>query len=199
MASGCAKGACSARFDAGCRARSCSTSRSRSRSAGTRPVTSRCCARSRGCSGRSRRTRRCRDRSPGWSPTPMMRWPRSARRAVARERVWSIAGVPVQDGRVVIDLDATLVTAHSDKQDATRTWKKTLRIPSLARVRRPRHRWGRGAGLRAAAPGQGGLEHRRRSRRRARLAYHRNADLQQLRPQPCEHIREPIRHDHETN
>jgi hypothetical protein len=25
---------------------------------------------------------------------------------------------------VVIDLDATLVTAHSDKQDATRTWKK---------------------------------------------------------------------------
>ena len=24
----------------------------------------------------------------------------------------------------MIDLDATLVTAHSDKQDATRTWKK---------------------------------------------------------------------------
>jgi hypothetical protein len=24
----------------------------------------------------------------------------------------------------VIDLDATLVTAHSDKQEATRTWKK---------------------------------------------------------------------------
>jgi len=27
---------------------------------------------------------------------------------------------------VVIDLDATLVTAHSDKQDATRTWKNSL-------------------------------------------------------------------------
>jgi len=47
-------------------------------------------------------------------------------RAVARERVWSWAGAPVQDGRVVLDLDATLVTAHSDKQDATRTWKKTF-------------------------------------------------------------------------
>lgn len=48
----------------------------------------------------------------------------SAARAAARERVWSVAGAPVQDGRVVIDLDATLVTAHSEKQDATRTWKK---------------------------------------------------------------------------
>jgi Transposase DDE domain group 1 len=47
-------------------------------------------------------------------------------RARARERVWSWAGAPVQDGQVVIDLDATLVTAHSDKEDATRTWKKTF-------------------------------------------------------------------------
>jgi hypothetical protein len=45
-------------------------------------------------------------------------------RAAARERVWQIAGAPTQDGLVVIDMDATLVTAHSDKQDATRTWKK---------------------------------------------------------------------------
>jgi hypothetical protein len=48
----------------------------------------------------------------------------SAARAAARERVWEVAGAPVQTGRVAIDLDATLVTAHSDKQDATRTWKK---------------------------------------------------------------------------
>jgi hypothetical protein len=48
----------------------------------------------------------------------------AAARAAAREHVWSIVGAPVQDGRVVIDLDATLVTAHSEKQDATRTWKK---------------------------------------------------------------------------
>jgi hypothetical protein len=48
----------------------------------------------------------------------------SAARAAARDRVWNIAGAPVQDGLVVIDLDATLLDAHSDKQDATRTWKK---------------------------------------------------------------------------
>ena len=47
-------------------------------------------------------------------------------RAAARERVWGWAGAPLQDGLVVIDLDATLVTAHSDKEDASRTWKKTF-------------------------------------------------------------------------
>jgi hypothetical protein len=47
-----------------------------------------------------------------------------AARAAGRERVWDIAGAPTQHGQVVIDLDATLVDAHSDKQDATRTWKK---------------------------------------------------------------------------
>ena len=47
-------------------------------------------------------------------------------RATARERVWDLTDAPVQDGQVVIDLDATLVTAHSEKQDATRTWKKTF-------------------------------------------------------------------------
>lgn len=48
----------------------------------------------------------------------------AAARASARERVWNVAGAPIQDGRVVIDLDATLLDAHSEKQDATRTWKK---------------------------------------------------------------------------
>ena len=50
----------------------------------------------------------------------------SAARASARERVWQHAGAPTQHGSVVIDLDATLVTAHSEKEDATRTWKKTF-------------------------------------------------------------------------
>jgi hypothetical protein len=50
----------------------------------------------------------------------------SAARATARERVWNRAGAPTQDGQVVIDLDATLLTAHSDKEDATSTWKKTF-------------------------------------------------------------------------
>jgi len=40
--------------------------------------------------------------------------------------VWGWAGAPTQDGQVVIDLDATLLTAHSEKQDATRTWEKTF-------------------------------------------------------------------------
>jgi hypothetical protein len=42
-------------------------------------------------------------------------------RAVARERVWGLAGAPIQDGQVVIDLDATLVDTHSEKEDASRT------------------------------------------------------------------------------
>jgi len=45
-------------------------------------------------------------------------------RASARERVWDVAGAPVQDGKVVIDLDATLLDAHSEKERASRTWKK---------------------------------------------------------------------------
>ena len=37
----------------------------------------------------------------------------NAARAAARERVWSQAGAPAQNGVVVIDMDASLVTAHS--------------------------------------------------------------------------------------
>jgi hypothetical protein len=44
-----------------------------------------------------------------------------AARAAVRERVWHYAGAPTLQGRVVVDLDATLVLAHSDKEDATRT------------------------------------------------------------------------------
>ncbi|MGH3929517.1 MAG: hypothetical protein ACRDTF_06020 [Pseudonocardiaceae bacterium] len=33
---------------------------------------------------------------------------------------------PPQDGRVVLDLDATLLTARSDKQNPIRTRKKTF-------------------------------------------------------------------------
>jgi Transposase DDE domain group 1 len=48
----------------------------------------------------------------------------NAARAAARERVWDRARAPLQDGLVVIDLDATLLDAHSDKEQASRTWKK---------------------------------------------------------------------------
>jgi hypothetical protein len=40
--------------------------------------------------------------------------------AIARARVWKLAGAP---GRVTIDLDATLITAHSEKEHAAGTFK----------------------------------------------------------------------------
>lgn len=51
---------------------------------------------------------------------------RSARSEV-RGRVWSLAGenAPDADAQVTVDLDGVLVVAHSDKEDATATWKKT--------------------------------------------------------------------------
>jgi hypothetical protein len=51
---------------------------------------------------------------------------RSARSEV-RGRVWSLAGknAPDTDGQVAVDLDGVLVIAHSDKEDAAETWKKT--------------------------------------------------------------------------
>jgi len=50
---------------------------------------------------------------------------RSAR-ASAREWVWQRAGTPTQDGWVVLDPDATVLISHSEKEDATKTWKKTF-------------------------------------------------------------------------
>jgi Transposase DDE domain group 1 len=53
---------------------------------------------------------------------------RSAR-AAARERAWALAGAAAPGaggGLVVVDLDATIVIAHSDKEQAAPTWKKTF-------------------------------------------------------------------------
>jgi hypothetical protein len=50
-------------------------------------------------------------------------------RASARERAWALAGdaAPGGDGGLVtIDLDATIVIAHSEKEQAAPTWKKTF-------------------------------------------------------------------------
>jgi hypothetical protein len=52
---------------------------------------------------------------------------RSAR-AAARQRAWLLAGeaAPGADGELVtVDIDATLVTAFSEKEQAAATWKKT--------------------------------------------------------------------------
>ncbi|MFB6850544.1 IS1380 family transposase [Streptomyces sp. NPDC056373] len=50
-----------------------------------------------------------------------------AARSEVRERVWESAGKqgPDAGGQVIVDLDGVLVVAHSDKQDAAPTWKKT--------------------------------------------------------------------------
>ncbi|WP_306190949.1 IS1380 family transposase [Streptomyces sp. MK5] len=57
---------------------------------------------------------------------------RSAR-AQARQRVWQLAGraAPDADGTVTVDLDGVLVIAHSDKEDAAPTWKRTYGHHSL--------------------------------------------------------------------
>ncbi len=54
----------------------------------------------------------------------------AVRRAQAevRERVWRLAGEAAPDagGEVIVDIDGVLVLAHSEKQDAAKTWKKTF-------------------------------------------------------------------------
>ena len=52
-----------------------------------------------------------------------------AARAQARERAWELAGAtaPGADGgQLIVDLDATLVTSYSEKENARPTWKKTF-------------------------------------------------------------------------
>jgi hypothetical protein len=50
-----------------------------------------------------------------------------AARAEARLRAWTLAGrtAPDAGGQVTVDLDGVLVVAHSDKEDAAPTWKRT--------------------------------------------------------------------------
>jgi Transposase DDE domain group 1 len=52
-----------------------------------------------------------------------------AARAAAREQAWDLAGqaAPGADGELItIDIDATIVIAHSEKEQAAPTWKKTF-------------------------------------------------------------------------
>jgi hypothetical protein len=58
-----------------------------------------------------------------------------AARAAARERAWALAGerAPGADGSLIpIDIDATIVLAHSEKEKAAPTWKKTFGFHPLA-------------------------------------------------------------------
>src|SRR6266480_4598197 len=61
-----------------------------------------------------------------------------AARAVARERAWAAGAAPEPGGELRIDFDATISTAHSEKQNAAATWKKTFGFhPLLAFLDRP--------------------------------------------------------------
>ncbi len=62
-----------------------------------------------------------------------------AARSEVRERVWDLASdqAPDAGGQVIMDLDGVLVVAHSGKQDAAPTWKKSYGHPPDG-VRRPR-------------------------------------------------------------
>jgi Transposase DDE domain group 1 len=56
-------------------------------------------------------------------------------RAAARERAWALAGerAPGAGGALIpVDLDATIVLAHSEKENAAPTWKKTFGFHPLA-------------------------------------------------------------------
>ena len=58
-----------------------------------------------------------------------------AARAAARERAWALAGdvgPGAGGGLVTVDLDATIVIAHSGKQEAAPTWKKSFGFHPLA-------------------------------------------------------------------
>ena len=64
-------------------------------------------------------------------------WMRQAR-ATARARAWAAGAAPDPGLPLIIDIDATIVTAHSEKTDATPTWKKTFGFhPLLAFLDRP--------------------------------------------------------------
>jgi hypothetical protein len=56
-------------------------------------------------------------------------------RAAARQRAWALAGdrAPGADGDLIpVDIDATIVLAHSEKEKAAPTWKKTYGFHPLA-------------------------------------------------------------------
>jgi hypothetical protein len=59
-------------------------------------------------------------------------------RAAARERAWAAGAAPDLTGGLVIDIDATITIAHSEKENAAKTWKKTFGFhPLLAYLDRP--------------------------------------------------------------
>lgn len=67
------------------------------------------------------------------------------------------------DGPLIVDVDATLVTAFSEKQDVALAFKRGFGFPAFVRVRLPRRRRHRGTVGGAAAAGECRIEHGRRT------------------------------------
>lgn len=62
----------------------------------------------------------------------------AAARAAAREWAWAAGAFPVPGSELVIDIDATITIAHSEKENAAGTWKHTYGFhPLLAFLDRP--------------------------------------------------------------
>jgi hypothetical protein len=87
-------------------------------------------------------------------------------RSQVRTRVWQLVGQAAPDagGQVTVDIDGVLVLAHSEKQDAAPTWKKTFgHHPLLAFV--DHGPAGSGEPVAAAAAVQRRIEHCHRPHR----------------------------------
>jgi len=66
-----------------------------------------------------------------------------AGRAEARAEAWAAGAAPDLSGELYLDIDATIVTAHSEKQWAAPTWKKTFGFhPLLCFLDRADISWG---------------------------------------------------------
>lgn len=61
-----------------------------------------------------------------------------AARAVARQRAWAAGAGPELDAGLVLDVDATISVAHSEKENAAATWKRSFGFhPLLVFLDRP--------------------------------------------------------------
>ena len=87
-----------------------------------------------------------------------------AARAVARERAWAAGAGPDVAAGLTIDLDATVTVAHSEKENAAATWKKTYGL--RFRAGRPWPGWPGNAGSNTAADHVSVLDRRWRRCRR---------------------------------
>lgn len=69
-----------------------------------------------------------------------------AARSAARARAWAAGAGPDLDDELCIDFDATITIAHSEKENAAATWKRTFGFhPLLAFLDRPEIAGGEGS------------------------------------------------------